>query len=110
VIAAAECADVCAEAIAGRENAIGIWVHGGERSDKPRIDVAISAVRGDPLAPGEGRSVTLADRALRIFTSGTTGLPKAAEVSHRRLVVWTHWFAGLADLTAADRHYDCLPM
>jgi len=54
--------------------------------------------------------VTLDDRALRIFTSGTTGLPKAAEVSHRRIVAWSHWFAGLAGLSADDRHYNCLPM
>ena len=108
LIAAAECADVCAEAIAGK--AVEIWIHGGERFDMRRIDAAVSALSGEPLAPGERPVVTLADRALRIFTSGTTGLPKAAEVSHRRLVVWTHWFAGLADLTAADRLYDCLPM
>ncbi len=72
--------------------------------------MAVSTLSGEPLAPGERRPVTLADRALRIFTSGTTGLPKAAEVSHRRLIVWSHWFTGLAGLTASDRHYNCLPM
>ncbi|HYA72314.1 MAG TPA: AMP-binding protein, partial [Roseiarcus sp.] len=45
-----------------------------------------------------------------IYTSGTTGLPKAAAVSHHRVVAWSHWFAGLADMTAGDRMYDCLPM
>ena len=60
-----------------------------------------------PLPPFD---VTLDDKALRIFTSGTTGLPKAAEVSHRRLVTWSHWFAGLAGLKADDRLYNCLPM
>ena len=62
------------------------------------------------MAGGELRAVTLDDRALRIFTSGTTGLPKAAEVSHRRLVTWIHWFAGLAGFSASDRLYNCLPM
>ena len=52
----------------------------------------------------------LADRALRIFTSGTTGLSKAAEISHYKLILWTHWFAGLANMTAEDRLYNCLPM
>jgi fatty-acyl-CoA synthase len=109
-IAAAECADVCAEAIAGLDRPVEIWIHGGEPFAGRRIDARLSTCSGEPLAPSERRSVTLADWALRIFTSGTTGLPKAAEVSHRRLVVWTHWFAGLADLTRGDRLYDCLPM
>ena len=30
-----------------------------------------------------------------IYTSGTTGLPKAANVSHHRLMHWSFWFAGL---------------
>ena len=33
VIAAAECADVCADAIAGLDDAIEIWIHGGGQSD-----------------------------------------------------------------------------
>jgi fatty-acyl-CoA synthase len=107
IIAAAECADVCGEA---RLDGAEIWIHGGGGSGGRRIDRAISRHSGTPLGSGERRPVTLADRALRIFTSGTTGLPKAAEVSHRRVVLWTHWFAGLAGLTAEDRLYNCLPM
>ena len=110
VIAGAECADRCVDAIASLDEAIEIWIHGDDRSDAERIDLAVLTRSGEPLAEGERRSITLADRALRIFTSGTTGLPKAAEVSHRRLIVWSHWFAGLAGLTAADRLYNCLPM
>ena len=44
--------------------------------------------------------VTLADRALCIYTSGTTGLPKAANVSHHRIMSWSHWFAGMMDMQA----------
>ena len=50
-----------------------------------------------PLAADESRDVTLTDPALLIYTSGTTGLPKAAFVSHHRVMMWTHWFAGLMD-------------
>jgi fatty-acyl-CoA synthase len=110
VIAAAECADRCADGVASLDDAIEIWVHGDSRSNALRIDLAVSKRSGEPLAEGDRRSVTLDDPALRIFTSGTTGLPKAAEVSHRRLIVWSHWFAGLAGLTPADRLYNCLPM
>ncbi|HTR79012.1 MAG TPA: AMP-binding protein, partial [Gemmatimonadaceae bacterium] len=38
------------------------------------------------------------------------GLPKAAIVSHGRLMQWTHWFAGLLDTGPGDRMYNCLPM
>jgi fatty-acyl-CoA synthase len=48
--------------------------------------------------------------ALLIYTSGTTGLPKAAKVSHYRLMQWSHWFAGMLDTQASDRMYDCLPL
>jgi fatty-acyl-CoA synthase len=108
VIAAASCADLCAEAIGGLDRA-ELWIHGHGQADR-RIDLAISTLKGEPLGEGERRPVTLADRALRIFTSGTTGLSKAAEISHRKLILWTHWFAGLAGMTAEDRLYNCLPM
>ena len=71
---------------------------------------ALKDISDAPLAENERREVTLDDRALRIFTSGTTGMPKAAEVSHRRIMVWSHWFAGLAGFGADDRHYNSLPM
>jgi fatty-acyl-CoA synthase len=54
--------------------------------------------------------VTIGDRALCIYTSGTTGLPKAANISHGRLMQWTHWFAGMMGTQSTDRMYNCLPM
>ena len=54
--------------------------------------------------------MTIEDRALHIYTSGTTGLPKAANVSHARLMQWSEWFAGMLDARPTDRMYDCLPM
>ena len=63
---------------------------------------------GEPLV--HDRDVTLNDRALLIYTSGTTGLPKAAHVSHRRVMSWTHWFAGMTGAGPDDRLYNCLPM
>ena len=92
------------------DNSAEIWTLDETVRGASRLDTAVAAFDGAPLSPSETRPVTLADKALRIFTSGTTGLPKAAEVSHRKLIAWTHWFAGLAEMTAQDRHYDCLPM
>lgn len=64
----------------------------------------------EPLGDSERRPVTIEDRALYIYTSGTTGLPKAAAVSHGRVMQWTHWFAGMMNTQPADRLYNCLPM
>ena len=90
-----------------------IWAHGGAKgSDRglPRIDRAIERFSPEPLLDGERRAVAIADRALTIYTSGTSGLPKAANVSHRRLLQWSLWFAGLMNTGPDDRMYDCLPM
>ena len=106
-IVAAPFAETCADAFAGLP--LEIWPHGGA-DEARRVDLALSAFSGAPLDEAERRATTLADRALLIFTSGTTGLPKAAAVSHHRVVAWSHWFAGLADMRADDRMYDCLPL
>ena len=109
VIAEAAYADVCAEAVASL-GGVELWIHGGDRGYARRIDPEISMLNGGRLDESERPLVALADRALRIFTSGTTGFSKAAEVSHRKVILWTHWFAGLAGMTAEDRLYNCLPM
>ena len=106
-IVAAPFAETCAEAFAGLP--LDLWPHGGG-DEARRVDLALAAFSGAPLDERERRATTLADRALLIFTSGTTGLPKAAGVSHHRIVAWSHWFAGLADMRADDRMYDCLPL
>src|SRR5215469_12200213 len=62
------------------------WVTGEGGHDLPRLDAASAAFSGEPLGAGESRAPTLDQRALCIYTSGTTGLPKAATVSHFRLM------------------------
>ncbi|MDA9423844.1 MULTISPECIES: long-chain-acyl-CoA synthetase [Bradyrhizobium] len=86
-----------------------VWTHGDSRSERA-IDVALAVLDDSPLSPEERGDVTIDDRALLIYTSGTTGLPKAASISHRRILNWGFWFAGLAGATPQDRLYDCLPL
>src|SRR5581483_10475887 len=86
-----------------RERAPKIWSH-------EEIDVALAKRDGGPLSPVERRDVTIDDRALLIYTSGTTGLPKAASISHRRILNWGGWFAGLTGASPDDRLYNCLPV
>ena len=85
--------------------------HGGDADGEfARIDREVERHSPEPLSAAERRGATLVDRALLIYTSGTTGLPKAANVSHHRLMQWSFWFAGLMNTGADDRMYDCLPM
>ena len=85
-----------------------IWAHGGGGHGFPRIESALAepSERDDAAYSPPA----LDDRALYIYTSGTTGLPKAAEVSHCRLMQWSHWFAGMMERGPSDRMYNCLPM
>jgi fatty-acyl-CoA synthase len=87
-----------------------IWTHGVDHPWFQRIDVEIERASRESLGPEERGTVTIADRALYIFTSGTTGLPKAAIVSHARVMQWSHWFSGLMGVDSEDRIYNCLPM
>jgi fatty-acyl-CoA synthase len=99
-----------------------MWVHGGsagQTGDDATIepddthialDEILARMDGSPLTTAERRGISINDRALLIYTSGTTGLPKAASISHRRILNWGGWFAGLTDATPEDRLYDCLPL
>ena len=86
------------------------WTHGQGNHGFPRIDHEIQRVAGDGLQSSECVLPSIMDPALYIYTSGTTGLPKAAKVSHFRLMQWSHWFAGMMDTRSCDRMYNCLPM
>jgi fatty-acyl-CoA synthase len=110
VIAGATLSAAVAEVRGQLGAGVECWVHGPDPADLPRLDLAITAFPAEALAASEAHRPHLEDRALCIYTSGTTGLPKAANVSHFRIMQWSHWFAGLIDVTPDDRMYNCLPM
>ena len=87
-----------------------IWIHGDGHDLGPRIDIEIEQKSGAALSKNERRPPNIEDRALYIYTSGTTGLPKAANISHARVMQWGHWFAGMMGTQPTDRLYNCLPM
>jgi fatty-acyl-CoA synthase len=84
------------------------WVHGGTHRGFQRIDTDIQKL--GQLDHTEYQPPMISDTALYVYTSGTTGLPKAAVVSHFRVMQWSHWFAGMLDIGPTDRMYMCLPM
>jgi len=83
------------------------WVHGAASTQQAEMLV----LPPDANCPAPETSTPQPkDLALLIYTSGTTGLPKAAKITHARLLEWSFWFAGMMDASAADRLYNCLPM
>jgi fatty-acyl-CoA synthase len=111
LIVAAELLDAVHAASEHMTSGPTIWAHGRSDDDaRPRIDHEIERFAPEPLTDAERRGTSITDRALAIYTSGTTGLPKAANVSHRRLLQWSFWFAGLMNTGPDDRMYDCLPL
>jgi fatty-acyl-CoA synthase len=90
-----------------------IWIHGEQQGGDDRwgrIDLEVEEKSGAALSKQERRLPSIEDRALYIYTSGTTGLPKAANISHARVMQWGHWFAGMTAAAPSDRLYNCLPM
>ena len=88
---------------------IDIVVH-GEAEGHARIDREIEDFSDAPLSEAEKPALTINDKCIYVYTSGTTGLPKAANLNHYRVQLAMQAFAGVADAKASDRMYDCLPM
>jgi len=86
-----------------------IWIEGGDHPHFQRIDTLVDGLSGS-LDPADRPRVGVHDLALHIYTSGTTGMPKAANISHGRILQWTFWFAGMMDIQPQDRMLNCLPM
>jgi fatty-acyl-CoA synthase len=110
VVVAAELVDSVNAALPHLNDKPGLYAHGESSADFNRIDEEITDLSDAPLSGDERRPVGIDDLALYIYTSGTTGLPKAARISHGRILQWSYWFAGMMEVTPADRMYNCLPM
>jgi fatty-acyl-CoA synthase len=111
IIVAAELAAAFAAAADEIKAKPVVWSHGAAVDARfAPIDDALKACSGAPLEPSERPTVTIEDRALYMYTSGTTGWPKAAIIDHRRLLTWSRWFAGMMDTGPRDRMYNCLPL
>ncbi len=91
-----------------------LWVLGlnpeDESSERRGLDTAVkgaSAVRPDRAGRED---VTASETALYIFTSGTTGLPKAAKITHARAQLYMRAFAAATKAGPTDKVYCALPL
>ena len=92
------------------------WIVGG--------GLETGAVRGDrdldqtlrgvsslrPSRETARQGLTAKDVVLYIFTSGTTGLPKAARITHARAQLYMRAFAAATEARPDDRIYNALPL
>ena len=93
--------------------AVEINFHGAPPGDPraaPRIDALIDGFSDAALSAEERAPLTIQDAALYVFTSGTTGLPKAARITHSRLQRIMYGFSAAMNVQPGDRMYQCLPM
>ena len=92
----------------GRADAIDHYLHTGGDG----VDGSISyetALATAPAAPVTTEGVEDEDIAALIFTGGTTGLPKAAQVSHR-MIGWNTLNTVIHDVTHDDIYLNVFPM
>ena len=86
------------------------WCHGGTPEGYERLDTKLDALPNDPIAESELPRLTIEDKCLYVYTSGTTGLPKAANINHYRVQGIMFAFNGAMKMRPEDRVYVCLPM
>ncbi len=110
LIVGADSTGVVAELPTRLRSSFAVWVLGrGDHAFSP-LEPQLAELPGDRVSESLCATPTLDMTALYIYTSGTTGMPKAAKVSHYRVLSWSYWFAGLMDTQLDDRMYDCLPL
>jgi fatty-acyl-CoA synthase len=87
-----------------------LWCHGAATEGFERIDTKVDALPNGPISGAELPHLTIEDKCLYVYTSGTTGLPKAANINHYRVQGIMAGFTGAMKMRPADRIYVCLPM
>ena len=109
LILGAEMADTYAEARPMIDTPPAVWSVGGAASAAENLDSVLSG-SPDTLDVSAREGLTCKNLAFYIFTSGTTGLPKAANISHLRALFMMYGFAGGLGANEHDRMYNVLPL
>jgi fatty-acyl-CoA synthase len=108
IVVGAELADVYREAAALVTPAPSVWIT--NENGGGNLDAALTWASPEPFDPKAREGLLCKDKAFYIFTSGTTGLPKAANISHLRALFMMYGFAGGLGAKPSDRMYNVLPL
>ena len=86
------------------------WVLGAPQGDQRDLLQALKSCSQLPPDRVVREDMRARDTALLIFTSGTTGMPKAARITHVRAQLYMRGFAGATGAKPTDRIYVALPL
>ncbi len=90
-----------------------LWVKDVGQSGFPdwAFDMSVQLARQPTYNPPETLDIRAGEKACYIFTSGTTGLPKAAVIYHRRFIAGAEPMSNVGlKSQQTDRIYLCLPL
>ncbi len=86
------------------------WVAGAALDWAGDFEAAVSEQSPVRIDPEQRKDVKPGDAVLKMFTSGTTGLPKAALMTHIRALYYLNIFAIVAKARPDDRMMMVLPL
>ncbi len=82
----------------------------GETKGYESFDLALSKQPTDRPSRADRAGIKAGDLCLKMYTSGTTGMPKAAKITHVRTQNYMLAFAAAADTKPSDRMMMVLPL
>ncbi len=101
--------DAIARHLHGCDDMPAFWfLEEGHAEDWGRSSRLEEALSEAPDTPVTCESLTELDTACLLFTGGTTGLPKAAQISHRQ-IVWNAFNTHLGDTHHTDIYLNVFP-
>jgi len=111
VISGADQDDAMASTIDLFKGDPALWTWGGTETNRVRALEPVLAEQS-PERPDRSHrdGIKAAELALFVYTSGTTGLPKAARLTHTRTQGMSRTFIGPCRITQRDRVYITLPL
>ena len=110
IILGAELGDQYATAADLLEFTPELWAQGGQSAGAKNLDEALAQMPTEKLVLSKDEEIEQKDGALYIYTSGTTGNPKAARISHQRMLGMMTSFAISTKAKPRDRNYIILPL
>jgi fatty-acyl-CoA synthase len=96
--------------IKGQLGDVAVWVGGATVADYGDLDRALNAQPATRPSRAHREQLLAKDPCLYVYTSGTTGNPKAATLSHMRVQGMSRSFIGATRTGPEDRVYCPLPL